>query len=363
MSEDKINADISATPGVSAAAQAVAKQPKHRSPSYPAFDLEVAVERARQLWNVANRHAINVGAAIECWGYSPKSSTGKLLIAALKKFGLADDEGSLDSRRVSLTELGRRLVVLGRDDEEWALAAREAVFLPAIHRELWEKYDSTLPSAQVVTPYLVLERGFSTQAAGDLVAEFRSSLDFAGISQTQDGRDELANPDRDYDFEEPDDELDGVDAHRTFIGDYLSPNRAARVDEQTLRGLTNRGSRIMEPASRSSIAAASRRQSRLGRVHSGAPEGHRSVSIPYSAGEWAELQAPFPISEPEFESLISMLQAMKPGLVAREGSTPPGSGGAPSGTAAERTGIARRLEEGLDQQRDSETRRGAGPGG
>jgi len=288
-----------------------AKRQKHRSPSYPAFDLEVAVRRAKTLWDVADRHPINVGSAIESWGYSPKSSSGKLLIATLKKFGLLKDEGSRDARKVELTDLGRRLVVLERESPAWELAAREAVFLPAIHHDIWSRYDCALPSDQVVSPSLVLDRGFSVQAAADLLAEFRASLDYAGVSQTDDGRGEVSNPDSDHGIQEQE-ETEWTQPPRTTSGDY-GVDLIARRDD---------GWQTAVQTKHHSQDAPVRRERAYG---GGMQEGHRSVSIPFSPGEWAVLQAPFPISEAEFEALLSMLNAMKPGLVVSRQDFPSGS--------------------------------------
>ena len=41
-----------------------------------------------------------------------------------------------------------------------------------------------------------------------------------------------------------------------------------------------------------------------------------SVNIPYSPGKWASLNADFPLSESDWEAMLAMLAAMKPGLVA-----------------------------------------------
>lgn len=39
------------------------------------------------------------------------------------------------------------------------------------------------------------------------------------------------------------------------------------------------------------------------------------IQIPYSHGEWATLQAGFPLTEALWTALMTMLDAMKPGLV------------------------------------------------
>lgn len=43
----------------------------------------------------------------------------------------------------------------------------------------------------------------------------------------------------------------------------------------------------------------------------------RSVQVPISATTWATLQAPFPLTEDAWKQLLAVLQAMKPGLVAK----------------------------------------------
>jgi adenylate kinase family enzyme len=48
----------------------------------------------------------------------------------------------------------------------------------------------------------------------------------------------------------------------------------------------------------------------------------KAVQIPYSQSEWATLQAGFPLTESQWHALISMLQAMKPGLVQEQSEAP-----------------------------------------
>jgi hypothetical protein len=44
----------------------------------------------------------------------------------------------------------------------------------------------------------------------------------------------------------------------------------------------------------------------------------RTVQVPYSPGEWALVQAAFPLSEAAWTQMIAVLEAMKPGLVSDE---------------------------------------------
>ncbi len=44
----------------------------------------------------------------------------------------------------------------------------------------------------------------------------------------------------------------------------------------------------------------------------------RTLQLPYSATEWATLQAAFPLSEAEWDRMLAILNAMKPALVAQD---------------------------------------------
>src|SRR4051794_11328656 len=89
----------------------VRRQKKNRSPSYPNIPLDIALERARVMYREEGRRAVPVPALVVHWGYSPKSSGGLLTVAAMKKFGLLEDQGSAELRKASLTPLAMRILL------------------------------------------------------------------------------------------------------------------------------------------------------------------------------------------------------------------------------------------------------------
>jgi hypothetical protein len=178
-----------------------------RSPSYPAIDLEEALRRTRELWNVAKRHPAQVGAVQRAWGYGPKSSGGKLALAALKKFGLIEDEGSKEARRVRVSRLGQELLMHSANPEssEYRERLQRAALTPTIHQELWREYGGEIPDDSVVAPQLVLDRNFSEGGARELLRNYRRTLAFAGLpgadaSLSENGEDEI----QDLEEEPPD---------------------------------------------------------------------------------------------------------------------------------------------------------------
>lgn len=170
------------------------KQPRFRSPPYPAIPLAKAIERAITFYAKALHHSVPISVAANAWEYGAKSSGLYATIAALKQFGLMSDEGSGDKRRIKLTEAGMRLA---RDQEPTSekrlTAIRTAAMAPKIHSELWDKYGAAGASGAMdvaVKMYLTLDRAddgaapYSDEAAVDLINEYRSTMTFAGLLES-----------------------------------------------------------------------------------------------------------------------------------------------------------------------------------
>jgi hypothetical protein len=246
--------------------QAPNARPKHRSPSYPAIDLATALARTTELWDHAQRHFVPMTSATGVWGYKPKSSGGLQTVAAMKSFGLLDDEGSGERRQVRVSDLGRLIVT----DEPGSAARQEriqhAALMPKIHRELWEEHDGSLPPDSRLRFDLVNNRAFGESAARDLIDEFRKTLAFAGL---------------------------------TAESDTVSPTYQDEKETPTPR-LTN------APP-----------------LNPGLPAALSGYQLPVGPGRFAVLQGPFPVTEDQWELMLSVLKAMKPGLVA-ESATEPG---------------------------------------
>lgn len=159
---------------------AVLKQPRHRSPNYPAIDLGKAVERAGELYKSAKTHYVPVGVAQERWEYKPLGSVGDQAVAALKAFGLIDIEGTADKRQLRVSETARR-ILLGSPDRDSLL--KQAALSPAIHKTIWQKYGVIgLPDNDVLRPYLLIDLKFNEGSVDGFIAEFRATLAFAEIT-------------------------------------------------------------------------------------------------------------------------------------------------------------------------------------
>lgn len=156
---------------------------RERSPEYPAFDLEEAVNKARLLYQAERRNAAPMNAILKHWDYSPKSGAGIRAVSTLEKFGLAVSEGSGDNRKVRLSENAFNILVDERPDSLDRLRLlQEAALKPTAHAELREKYPKDLPSEDTLR-FELRKRGFSEGASKDLIEEYRDTLAFAKLEQ------------------------------------------------------------------------------------------------------------------------------------------------------------------------------------
>jgi hypothetical protein len=156
---------------------APAPRRKVRSPSYPFVELKTALERARRLFEAEQRNAVPPETASAHWGYSPKSSGGKQMIAALRAFGLLEGDGV-----VKLTERAVRILFDERNPSpEKDLLLRQAALSPALHSRLWEKYGAVLPSPTDLRLSLILGEGFNENSVDEFIEEYARTLAFAKL--------------------------------------------------------------------------------------------------------------------------------------------------------------------------------------
>jgi hypothetical protein len=245
--------------------ETVVKRKRERSPSYPGIDLQAAIERARQMQEKEKKYAAPVNTIFADWGYAPNSSAGFVALAALKKFGLLTDEGSGEKKKARLTDEALAILIDSREDSEERLRLiQEAALKPSIHQELWNKYGSDLPSDASLKYELRKEMNFSEPGANEFIVQYNRTLQFAKLMDSDKLSDDVEDKE---------------------------PTRQMRQ----MNTPAGEATRIIQGS---------------GRVQ----EARRTVALPIG-DEWATLEGAFPINEAEWEQMLAMLKAMKPGLV------------------------------------------------
>jgi hypothetical protein len=239
---------------------------RSRSPGYPGIPLDVAIQRAKKLYDRESRNAAPIAVIVGHWGYTPGTSSSNVSVASLKRYGLLTDQGSGEKRLARLTDLALD-ILLNPDPDE---SIRAAALMPRIHRELYEKYGPSLPSDASLKHELVMTRGFTESGADDFIDEFRKTLVFAQLDKT--------------------------------------PSVAA--PEATSAGPVARDVTLDLIATEPTALPAS------------SIPGSRTFPIPLPGGTSVAISGKFPISEDAWQQLLRVLDAMKPGLVAASSRAP-----------------------------------------
>jgi hypothetical protein len=118
--------------------------------------------------------------AFQTWKYSEKSSGGHQTISALKMYGLIDDSGYNEQRRLFFTPDGLRYF---RDEREEALAVLKRAFAlkPPLMQTLWTKWGVSPPADNIARSYLKIDLGLSDQNARGALGIYKENLDFAAL--------------------------------------------------------------------------------------------------------------------------------------------------------------------------------------
>ncbi len=155
---------------------------KERSPSFPFIPLRKAVERSEAAMASHKRSATRTTAIGETWGYSPASSGLIQTVAALKAYGLLNDVGRGEDRRVALSDLALRIL---SDDRPGAreTALRDAATRPKLLKEYISSWSTSRPSDSHCLSELTLDRGFNREAAKGFLRVFDDNLAFAGLKE------------------------------------------------------------------------------------------------------------------------------------------------------------------------------------
>ena len=147
-----------------------------RSPAYPYIPVQKALEQASALHRKEGDYLAPLPSAVAAWGYSPKSSGGRQTLATLKYYGLIDVVGDGDSRKIKVSDIARRIILDKREDEtEKRRLIRSVGLSPSAHKALYEEYPNGLASDRTVEHFLIFDRGFNSEAAKELLTEFKET--------------------------------------------------------------------------------------------------------------------------------------------------------------------------------------------
>src|SRR6476661_192373 len=118
-----------------------------RSPAYPSFSVQKALEQVKALYEQEKEYAAPFASALKAWGYGAKSSGGRQTLATMKYYGLIEITGEGDSRRIKVSDFAFKSLRDPReDDTEKRQSIRRVALTPAAHKLLLDEYPNGLAS-------------------------------------------------------------------------------------------------------------------------------------------------------------------------------------------------------------------------
>lgn len=168
------------------------KPKKERSPSYPFISLKKAVERVEALYANHKSQAARLVAVAPTWGYGVKSSGLLQTVATLKQFGLIEDLGSGEDRKIQISDLGRRIIADTRPGAR-EKALKEAAASPKLIAEYLPQWLPERPTDAHCISELHLDRGFTSDAARTFLRIFDETVAFAELADGDVDHEEAAD--------------------------------------------------------------------------------------------------------------------------------------------------------------------------
>lgn len=175
---------------------------KERSPNYPAFGLEGAVQSTKALWDKERRTPVSVEVAAKAMGYS--SPSGKLSgsaltrIASVRQYGLIEKAGT---GKVRVAEIALNFWLHKPTEPEYQKAAKEAALRPPLFQLIHSEYPEG--SDDAINAYLV-KSGFSPDGSARVIKAYRETAAFANLDSG--GYNGGGEGDENVNFKEDDDE-------------------------------------------------------------------------------------------------------------------------------------------------------------
>jgi hypothetical protein len=181
---------------------------------FPFINLQKAIARAEELYKADHRgNEMPISGAFGVWGYSEKSSGGFQTIAALKMYGLLEDAGSKESRKVKLT---KHALDYFRDERpaEREQKLQDFATNPKLFMTLFNRYwGAHVPDDAIARSQLKIEGELNEQSSRTALGIYKENIAFAkikgnaSISEIEQGAEE--------------EEVDDAPSFQPKVGDYI----------------------------------------------------------------------------------------------------------------------------------------------
>lgn len=155
------------------------------SPPYPFFGLRKCAELVTKLYKTAGQSEVLKENALRYMELDPNKNETNRAYSAITNFGLIDERRSGAIKKVSVSELARKIILVKGDESPIKLAALQtAASNYDIIRQLRMTWPSGLEDDNSILNILMVEHKFSDRAANSFLPAFRETYEFAKLGGT-----------------------------------------------------------------------------------------------------------------------------------------------------------------------------------
>lgn len=147
---------------------------RQRSPRFPSYPLQDAVEFASKIYENVHRSAIDAETAFKLMGFKGRSGASSTALGAIRQFGLIEGQGE----NTKISDLA--LTIFEPESKTERNAALTAAFKrPDVFSAISDRFDDRIPqSDEPIRAFIIRELGFSQAGADQCLASLRTSLGF-----------------------------------------------------------------------------------------------------------------------------------------------------------------------------------------
>lgn len=150
-----------------------------RSPNYPAFGLQKALDLARKVYAANHLHKAAPAVVAKALGYTTVNGGSLTAISALRKYGLLEGE----DKELGITKDALTVLVEPASSPERARLLVAMATKPGLFAELQAAYPGPAPNDDIMRSWL-LRKGFLQSTVDNPIRAYRETMELAEAQKT-----------------------------------------------------------------------------------------------------------------------------------------------------------------------------------
>ena len=155
---------------------------RKRSPKFPYVGMNEGEQILKNFFGQHGENYVPIILAYTSLGMNPKSSSTNRIISSLLDYGVLEDEGANEDKRLKISNVGIRLIKESREPNKLELK-RKIVLSDEMMNTAFGKFKQVLPNENTMSSVLELDLGFTDRAATRFIKVIRDNYAYAELNK------------------------------------------------------------------------------------------------------------------------------------------------------------------------------------